>query len=108
MSAEDRSSSAEQSADAHSTEEVFRNAVRQLLSATRHLLDAVEEVIEDDERVGKMTDAVERGFAAAGVDLRRLRDAFTGNDEPSRTHDPRSSENGAAGDSGRIRRIDVE
>ncbi len=103
MDAEDRAAS-----DTESTEDVLRNAVRQLLSATRHLLDAVEDVIEDDERVGKMTDAVERGFAAAGVDLRRLRDAFTGHDEPSRAQDRNGADDGGGGSSGRVRRIDVE
>jgi len=94
--------------DGESTEEVLRNAVRQLVSATRHLLDAVEEVIDDDERVGKMTDAVERGFASAGVDLRRLRDAFVGRGEPSERPDDEDGTDAAGGGSGRIRRIDVE
>ena len=84
--------------DAAGAEDVLRNAVRQLLSATRHFLDAVEDVIEDDERMGKMTNAVERGFSNAGVDLRRLRDAFVGHDVEGRG---RTEE-------GRVRRIDVE
>lgn len=69
--------------------DAVRDAARQLIAASRALLDAVEEVVDDDERVAKVSDAVHRGFAAAGIDLERLRGgpgSPPNDDESSRVH----------------------
>lgn len=86
----------------HPPAAALQDAARQLIAAARAFLDAVEDLVEDDERVAKVAERVAGGVREAGDLLAR---AVRLADEPT---GPGARRPSGPNPASKVRRIEVD